>query len=65
MQKFFLITAVNLITFLWLVNNFFGVCWIFPKGMSRKDKMEWKYAKLILQYVLMQVVQLWVLQFQL
>lgn len=26
------------------MNNFFYVCRIFPKGMSRKDKMEWKYA---------------------
>jgi hypothetical protein len=28
------------------VNNFSYVWLIFPKGMSRKDKMEWKYAKL-------------------
>jgi len=49
MRKFFLITAVNLATFFWVVNNFFDVCWIFPKGMSRKDKMEWKYARFLQQ----------------
>jgi len=36
MQKFFLITAINLITFLWLVNNFFWCMLNFPKRNVQK-----------------------------